>query len=250
MMTAGCPSISVITVCRNAAATIERTLQSVARSSYPALEYVVVDGGSTDGTQDVIRRYEAHVTHWVSEPDRGISDALNKAIAMTRGEFHIIVHADDELLPGALEALGSAAVGDGAQVFCGNAVVMEGEKIVRTFRAQPEKLGEKMSIPHMGALVRRDAWSAVGGYDLRRRIAMDHMFMLAILRHFGPGAFRKVDHVVARYSLGGLSDREAAKGFAELRQNLIDAGAGRLRAYRAYLKLRMKSRLARVLGRG
>lgn len=249
-MTTRCPSISVVTVCRNAAATIERTLLSVARSSYPSLEYVVVDGGSTDGTLDVIRRYGKHVTKLVSEPDQGISDALNKAISMTRGEFHIIVHADDELLPGALEALGRATIGDDAQVFCGNAVVMEGERIVRTFRAQPEKLRKKMSIPHMGALVRRDAWSAVGGYDLRRRIAMDHMFMLAIRHRFGQGAFRKVDQVVARYSLGGLSDREAARGFAELRQNLIDAGAGRLNAYRAYVTLVMKSRLARVLGRG
>lgn len=249
-MTTDHPRISVVTVCRNAAATIELTLQSVASSSYPALEYVVVDGASTDGTQDIIRRYEAHVTRWVSEPDQGISDALNKAIEMTRGEFHIIAHADDQLLPGALEALSQAAAGSDAQVICGNAVVMEGEKIVRTFRAQPEKLRQKMSIPHMGALVRRDAWKAVGGYDLRRRVAMDHMFMLAILRRFGPGAFRKVDHVVARYSLGGLSDREAARGFAELRQNLIDAGSGRLNAYRAYLTLMMKSRLARVLGRG
>jgi glycosyltransferase involved in cell wall biosynthesis len=249
-MTIRYPSISVVTVCRNAAATIERTLLSVASSSYPSLEYVVVDGGSTDGTLDVIGRHRTHVHRLVSEPDRGISDALNKAIAMTSGEFHIIAHADDELLPGALETLGEAAAGDDAQVFCGNAVVMDGERTVRTFRAQPERLREKMSIPHMGALVRRDAWSAVGGYDLRRRIAMDHMFMLAILRRFGPGAFRKVDRTVARYALGGLSDREAAKGFAELRQNLIDSGAGRFNAYRAYVTLVMKSRLARVLGKG
>jgi glycosyltransferase involved in cell wall biosynthesis len=249
-MTIRYPSISVITVCKNAAATIERTLLSVARSSYPSLEYIVVDGGSTDGTLDVIGRYRTHVCKLVSEPDKGISDALNKAIALTSGEFHIIAHADDELLPGALETLGAAAAGDDAQVFCGNAVVMDGEKIVRTFRAQPERLREKMSLPHMGALVRRDAWSAVGGYDLRRRIAMDHMFMLAILRRFGPGAFRRVDRTVARYSLGGLSDREASRGFAELRQNLLDTGTGRFNAYRAYVTLVMKSRLARVLGKG
>ena len=102
------PTISAITICKNSAATIERALLSVTSSAYPKLQYVIVDGGSTDGTLAVIERHRAHVAKLVSEPDGGISEALNKAIALSDGEYHIIVHADDELLPGALERLGEA----------------------------------------------------------------------------------------------------------------------------------------------
>lgn len=244
------PLISVVTICKNSAGTIERTLASVARCSYPRLQYIIVDGGSSDGTLEVIQKFRSHVSKLVSEPDQGISDALNKAIALTDGEFHILVHADDELLPGALEGLAETAADCSAQVICGTVEVVSDERIVRVFRARPESLERKMSVPHMGALVRRDAWTAVGGYDPRRKIAMDHLFMLKILRRFGLGGFKSVDRVVARYSLGGISDRQVMRGFRELRQNLMEQGVGRVRAYQAYAILVMKARLLRLLGRG
>ena len=242
------PTISAITICKNSAATIERALLSVTRSAYPKLQYVIVDGGSTDGTLAVIERHRAHVAKLVSEPDEGISEALNKAIALSDGEYHIIVHADDELLPWALERLGEAAQTPDAQVICGTALVVTDDgRMVRLFKPEPAKLLQKMSIPHMGALIRRSAWEAVGGYDVRRRIAMDHHFMLKILRKFGPGAFKGIDHPVARYSLGGVSDRQVMRGFRELRQNLIEAGVGRLHAYRAYGVLVCKARVSRLI---
>lgn len=244
------PTISAITICRNSATTIERALQSVIRNAYPKLQYVIVDGASTDGTLDVIERYRSHVAKLVSEPDGGISEALNKAISLSEGEYHIIVHADDELLPGALERLGEAARARDAEVICGTALVVTREdRLVRTFRPEPAKLLEKMSIPHMGSLIRRAAWEAVGGYDVRRRIAMDHHFMLKILQKYGPGAFKSIDHPVARYSLGGVSDRQVMRGFRELRQNLIEAGVGKLHAYRAYGVLVCKVRVARLIRR-
>lgn len=244
------PTISAITICKNSAATIERALLSVTSSGYPKLQYVIVDGGSTDGTLAVIERHRAQVAKLVSEPDEGISEALNKAIALSDGEYHIIVHADDEVLPGALQRLGEAAQTSDAQVICGRALVMtHDDRLVRVFRPEPAKLLQKMSIPHMGALIRRAAWEAVGGYDVRRRIAMDHHFMLKILRKYGPGAFKSIDHPVARYSLGGVSDRQVMRGFRELRQNLIEAGVGRLHAYRAYGVLVCKARVARLIRR-
>lgn len=244
------PTISAITICKNSAATIERALQSVTRSSYPNLQYVIVDGGSTDGTLDVIGRHRAHVAKLLSEPDEGISEALNKAIALSDGEYHIIVHADDELLPGSLEKLGEAAQTCDAEVISGAAlVVTDGDRLVRIFRPEPAKLLRKMSIPHMGSLIRRAAWEAVGGYDRRRRIAMDHHFMLKVLRKYGTGAFHSIDHPVARYSLGGVSDRQVMRGFRELRQNLIEAGVGRMHAYGAYGVLVCKARVARLVRR-
>jgi glycosyltransferase involved in cell wall biosynthesis len=244
---AATPSVSIITICKNSAAAIERTLQSVVANGYPDLEYVVVDGGSTDGTLQILDRYRQHITKLVSEPDGGISDALNKAIELTTAEYHLLVHADDVLLPGALTILRAAAASSKAHVVCGSVLVMDGDRVVRRFVAQPEKLTRKMSIPHMGALVRKEAWRAVGGYDLNRRIAMDHRLVLRILLRYGPAAFTVVDEVVAQYRLGGLSDRQVMKGFREVRENLIDEGFGVIRATWVQLTLMLKSKVSRIV---
>ena len=242
------PSISLLTICKNAEATIARTLDSVYRCGYPQLEYVVVDGGSSDATIDIIRHHPVRVDKFISEPDRGISDALNKAVSMSDGDYHLIVHADDLLLPNALELMADSSNSGTAMVICASVQVMGENGTVRKFVPDPGKLVEKMSVPHMGSLIRKRAWEAVGGYDLRRRVAMDHLLMLRILNRFGPGAFSVVDALVAHYFLGGVSDQQVNAGFREVRDNLLEEGVGRFRADAAYARLLIKSKIARLIG--
>jgi glycosyltransferase involved in cell wall biosynthesis len=243
------PTISIVTICKNAGATIGRTLESVIRCDYPHLEYIIVDGGSTDDTLERISRYRSRVDKLVSEPDQGISDALNKAVALTTGRYHLVVHADDVLIPESLATLGQGR-GIDARVICGSVLVMKQGAAVRKFDPDPLKLVRKMSVPHMGALIRKDAWESAGRYDTRRKIAMDHLLMLRILMRFGVSAFSLVDTVVANYSLGGVSDRQVDLGFREVRDNLIEEGLGSLRANAAYLELRVRSIIARAIGKG
>lgn len=99
------PSISIVTPNFNDAAYIESTLQSVLEQSYPKLEYVVVDGGSTDGSKDILGRYESQLTRYISEPDRGHADALNKGFRDTTGEIMGWLNSDDLLLPGSLNVV-------------------------------------------------------------------------------------------------------------------------------------------------
>jgi glycosyltransferase involved in cell wall biosynthesis len=89
--------ISIITITYNSAEHLEQTIQSVATQSYPHIEYIIVDGGSTDGTLDIIKRHEQHLDNWVSEPDEGISDAMNKGVALASGDFVYFLHSDDYL---------------------------------------------------------------------------------------------------------------------------------------------------------
>lgn len=89
------PLISVVTVCYNAAATIEQTLLSVLGQTYPHVEYIIIDGGSTDGTVDIIKKYADRLAYWVSEPDKGIYDAMNKGIAVATGEWINFLNAGD-----------------------------------------------------------------------------------------------------------------------------------------------------------
>jgi glycosyltransferase involved in cell wall biosynthesis len=99
------PRISIVTPCKNAARYVDETLTSVLSQGYPNLEYVVIDAGSTDGTVEVIRKHEAGLAFWVSEPDKGHADALNKGFARTSGEIMGWINADDVLHPGSLKLL-------------------------------------------------------------------------------------------------------------------------------------------------
>lgn len=108
------PRISVVTPSYNQGAFIEETIRSVLLQGYPNLEYIVIDGGSTDQTVDVIRRYEKWLTYWISEKDRGQSHAINKGLARATGELLNWINSDDLLLPGALAAVGGASRRDEA----------------------------------------------------------------------------------------------------------------------------------------
>jgi glycosyltransferase involved in cell wall biosynthesis len=99
------PRISIVTPCLNAAPHLDEALRSVLSQEYPNLEYVVIDGGSGDGSLDIIRKHAARLSYWVSEPDRGHADALNKGFARTTGEIMGWINADDILHHGSLRLL-------------------------------------------------------------------------------------------------------------------------------------------------
>jgi glycosyltransferase involved in cell wall biosynthesis len=92
------PSITIITVVLNAAGTLERTINSVLKQSLADLEYVILDGASTDGSLDIIRRYDRQISYWRSEPDRGLYDAMNKGVRAAKGRWLLFLGADDELV--------------------------------------------------------------------------------------------------------------------------------------------------------
>ncbi len=101
------PKISIVTVSYNSAMFIERTIQSVVSQNYPALEYIIIDGGSTDGTQDIIRKYADKISYWTSEKDKGQYDAINKGFAKTTGDILAFLNADDVYLPWTLQTVSS-----------------------------------------------------------------------------------------------------------------------------------------------
>jgi hypothetical protein len=101
------PRISLVTPVYNSAKYIEQTIRSVLAQNYPNLEYFIIDGGSTDGSVEIIRKYESQISGWVSEPDSGMYDAINKGFARTSGELMGWISATDQLHTGALAVVGS-----------------------------------------------------------------------------------------------------------------------------------------------
>jgi glycosyltransferase involved in cell wall biosynthesis len=100
------PRITIVTAVRNGARYIEDTIRSITSQNYPNLEYIVVDGVSTDGTLDIIRRYEKDIAWWVSQPDKGVYEALNTGFLRSTGEIMGWLHASDKLQPGGLRVVG------------------------------------------------------------------------------------------------------------------------------------------------
>src|SRR5688572_19422484 len=118
------PRISFVTPSFNQAKFLEQTIRSVLDQNYPNLDYAVVDGGSTDGSVDIIKKYEHRLSWWVSEKDRGQSHALNKGFSKASGDVFGFINSDDYLYPGSLDAV-ARAWNDGAEWIMGWVMMLE-----------------------------------------------------------------------------------------------------------------------------
>lgn len=208
------PSISIITPCLNAASTIETALESVRAQRYPRLEHVVVDGGSTDGTLEILEN--ASGIRYVSEPDRGRPDAANKGVALSSGELVAWLNADDRYEPGALLAVGEALAGSPqAHWATGYCRIVDGnDREIRRFVSGYKNLllrhwsyGLYLTqnfIADPATFVRRPALEAVGAFDDRYRISHDYDLWLRVAR-LGPPLVLRRDLAAFRMTEGTLS---------------------------------------------
>ena len=193
------PLVSIVTPSLNQGPFIDEAIRSVLEQDYPAIEHIVVDGGSTDGTLGVLRGHPA--LRWVSEPDGGQADAVNKGFRMARGSIFGWLNADDYYLPGAV----AAAVGLLRESGCGlvhggwRQIEEDGSIImdvpVRPFDYQ-HLLEVANGIAQPGAFFTREAFEAVGGLDVRYRYAMDYELWLKLGKSF---EVRHVDRILAAY---------------------------------------------------
>jgi len=198
------PLVSVVTVVRDAAGEIDGTLDSVLAQSYPALEYVVVDGGSTDGTLEKVRSREDRIARWISESDSGIAEAMNKGARLATGDLLVFLNAgdafvDDDALARAVESI-PAGTDLRRTVFYGDAhyAHASGTEILH---ADHEALAERSSLCHQSVLVGREVQSE-NAYDERLSVFMDYDLWLRCLGRY---TFVKLPVVLSRFSSGGIS---------------------------------------------
>lgn len=248
---AAAPLVTIITVVFNGAKTVEQTIRSVLAQTYDNVEYIVVDGGSTDGTLEILRRYEHAIDYWVSEKDQGISDAFNKGIALSTGEYHTILNADDWYDRTAISDLVAGLAGPAPAVLvCANARILGAQdEFLKLYSSRPSKLMNGMTLAHNTCMVATRAVLDVGAYDVGKRVAMDHHLMLRLLRAYGEAGFVKVERSVSNYRMGGGSYQFAAAGFREVRDNVIEYGVSPALAHAQYLIHVLKHHLSRWLHR-
>lgn len=178
------PRIDVVTVCKNAAPLIERTLASVAAQSVPPNRYVIVDGASADGTTEIVNCYSTHVSYFVSEPDRGIGHAMNKGLAQCTGDYVLFLHAGDYFLtPSALDQATAALAGCPTDILaCPVMSETSTRKYFFRVRGFNRWMLLKTGVPHQGAFTARSLFERVGGFDETLRVAMDYDFFLRCYR--------------------------------------------------------------------
>ncbi len=167
--------VSIITVSYNAAATIEETILSVINQDYDNIEYIIIDGGSTDGTLDIIRKYEDKIAYCVSEKDYGLYHAMNKGIEYANGEIIGMINADDYYYDGAVSKMVHAFKDKtlNQYVFFGD--MQYGNILVPGWR--PKAIKRSAFGTHPSMFVPRAVYAAVGVYKLQYKILSDYDFM-------------------------------------------------------------------------
>jgi glycosyltransferase involved in cell wall biosynthesis len=214
------PLISIITVTYNAEKYLEKTIQSVIRQQYPNVEYLIIDGQSTDSTVPIIQKYGEKITHWLSEPDRGIYDAMNKGLRLAKGKFVWFMNAGDEIY--AADTLSRIfEFGTEADIYYGETEFRDlaGQYLGIRSEVTPLKLPENLKwqdlqmglmVCHQAILVRREI---AGEYDLDHPYSADTDWVIRCLKK--ANVIVNTKQIVAIYLQGGFSRRNLMKSLGD-----------------------------------
>jgi len=216
------PLISIVTPSYNQAQFLEQTIRSVLEQNFSGLEYMVVDGGSADGSVDIIRKYAADLSWWVSEPDQGQGDAIRKCLARAGGKYIAWINSDDYYLPGAIEQAVAALESkpDWGLVY-GNVLAVNetGEKI-NLLEYQPYQLEDLMQFQIIGqpaVFMRREVYEQAGGISGSYHYLLDHHLWLRMAA-LAPMAYIPQTWAAARFHQAAKNTAMAAQFASEAQQ--------------------------------
>lgn len=217
--------VSIITIVRNAESHIGKTIKSVLAQSYPDIDYVVVDGASTDSTMSIVDSYRRRLGSIISEPDAGISDAWNKGLRLAKGTVIGLLNAGDEYAPDAV-ADAVARLAEGYDMVYGDTdLVAEDGSVLRENRGRFSLwyFSGGFGFYHPSCFATRELYDRIGGFDTKLRYAMDSDW---IARAAAAGA--RFGHSSARAKMldGGISVRNRYLAYGEHLQSLQNAGVG------------------------
>ena len=196
------PLVSVITVVFNNHEALEDTISSVLTQKYSNIEYIVIDGGSTDGTLDVIKRHEGAIDYWVSEPDSGIYGAMNKGIRAASGQWLNFMNAKDTFADKAtIQTLADKYLGNGFRFFYSDVLLVKqgrAEKKPYLYKCDHKQL----VLNHQAAIYTKELHEEYGPYAVSKGLTISDYLFFSLLKK---SAYYKVDEPIARYDITGAS---------------------------------------------
>lgn len=217
-MTEDSPKISIITVVFNNVKYIERTILSVVCQTYPEIEYIIVDGGSNDGTTDIIKKYEANIARWISEPDEGLYHAMNKGLSFSTGDYIWFINSGDEIYEkGTVTTMFSGIGNEFPDIIYGNTIITDtrGDKIGDRRLTPPEVLTWKsfkrgMLVSHQSIVVKKQL---APEYDTNYALASDIDWVIRVMK--SSVIIRNSNMYLSRFMEGGISRRNLKSGLKE-----------------------------------
>lgn len=239
--------LAIILPLYNAASKVERALKSVIDQLSEEDEIIVIDGGSTDGTVDIVRKYEKHITYFVSEKDKGYADALNKGINAATAEYFMMLAGDDLLLPGAILEMKQSLEAD-TDVWAGSILVKD-KNLYRVLASDRdlEKLRLGCSLKHPAAVFRRSAVVEAGLYDTAFKCAADRELFLRM--YLNKYSFQIEDIRMVLFTVGGMSTDGSSLAVKENYEVSIKYGTSK-EAARIVLQREEKKTLKRKFREG
>jgi glycosyltransferase involved in cell wall biosynthesis len=218
--------VSIITVTYNAKNSLEQTMQSVFSQTYQGIEYILIDGGSTDGTVNIIKKNESKISFWLSEKDKGIYDAMNKGIRLAKGALIGMINAGDYYEPDAVERMVEACIQHkDCGIFHGNINLLnEDGSFFKLKKPNPDlsQFYKGISLFHPTLFVRNAIYKKNGLYDSNFGISADFDF---ILRNYLAGTkFFYLEQVIANFKQGGYSAQNKSRANLECRDILYKNG--------------------------
>jgi glycosyltransferase involved in cell wall biosynthesis len=198
---------------------LEKTILSVINQSYKNIQYIIIDGGSTDGTVEIIKKYQHQIDFWISEPDNGIYDAMNKGIGYATGDLIGIINSDDHYIDDSIELVARAVVEyPEADVFHGNLIYIQ-KSGIKEIRRSRENLSKyklyKMPVNHPTVFIRASCYKKYGMYDTKYKFAADFDLILKYLIDYKL-IFKYMNHTIAFMHGGGTSSTLSHKNLNEL----------------------------------
>jgi len=211
--------VSIITVCFNSEKTLEETIQSVLIQDYPEVEHIIIDGGSTDGTLAIIRKYAAQITQWISEKDHGMYDAMNKGIALATGDVIGILNSDDVYLnPHAISDLMAAMQTQGVDAVYADLIIVDAiqtNKVLRYYNSsyfKPSKFRWGWMPAHPTVFVKKSVYEKVGLFATDYVIAADYEMLVRMFAVHSI-SYTYLPQAVVRMRSGGASTANLASNW-------------------------------------
>lgn len=244
------PLISIITTVLNDKEGFELTAKSIiSQTSLKDIEWIVIDAASTDGTVDVIRKYSSNISYWVSEPDKGIYDGMNKGIAKATGQYLLFLNAGDTLhSQNTIETVITHKDFGHYDYLSGHTVYTLNEKAIGTGLAPNSITGAfffKKSLGHPSTFIRTDRLKGMGGYDTSYKIVADAKFFFEdiILKN---ASYKKIDHIISEFDYSGISSTKYQETYEEHKRFLTELLP--LRIYKDYKRMNLgETQLERIL---
>ncbi|SDL86192.1 glycosyltransferase family 2 protein [Chryseobacterium taihuense] len=215
--------ISIITINYNNGTGLEDTIKSVINQTFADFQYIVIDGNSTDNSKEILNKFCDKINYWISEPDCGIYNAMNKGIAAAQGEYLLFLNSGDKLynsqvLENVVPFLGSA------DLLSGHTNMNENEKfkVVKSLETITFKHFFRYSIDHPSTFIRRKLFDQIGNYDENLKIIADWKWFIIALAKFGV-SYKSINCIVSTFKMDGISSRpENRKALLAERKKVLD----------------------------